>query len=270
MTYWRLVVHPEPLRGSFNMAVDEFLFSTLTDWPLTILRFYRWLRPTASLGRSQKIDGVVDLDYCRTHEVDVVRRMTGGKLVLHDQEITYSVCSSDTGLFTATLAGSYRLVARALIRSLEKMGLAASLAENAPAFYAKGTMPCFSHPAQDEVEVNGLKVIGSAQKRTGGRFLQHGSIPLARDSGLLKDVAAMAGDPDEMKMTSLSELIGFPVKPDWAEGRFIAGFEEFFDISWVPMTFSADDMKRIAEIEERRYANPDWTLRGIAATDVGS
>jgi lipoyl(octanoyl) transferase len=265
MTYWRLIVHPRPLRGSFNMAFDEFLFSSLTEGPGTFLRFYQWERPTASLGRSQNIDGVIDLDYCGSHGVDVVRRITGGKLVLHHEEVTYSVCSSDAGLFTPTLAGSYRLISQALIKGLEHMGLAGALADKAPPFYAKGTMPCFSHPAQDEIEVGGRKIIGSAQMRTGPRFLQHGSIPLAYDGALLKAVAAMTDDPAEIRMTSLSEELGFPVAADWAEERLIAGFEEFFGVRWAPITFTADDLNRIAEIEARRYANPEWTLRGPSA-----
>jgi lipoyl(octanoyl) transferase len=95
MKTWSLIVEPKPLPGSRNMAVDEHLFRLAMAEPRTFLRFYQWQRPTASLGYSQDPDKVVDLDFCRRNGVDVVRRMTGGKLVLHHREVTYAVASSD-------------------------------------------------------------------------------------------------------------------------------------------------------------------------------
>ncbi|OGD17216.1 MAG: hypothetical protein A2Y69_11010, partial [Candidatus Aminicenantes bacterium RBG_13_59_9] len=173
---WDLLIDPVPRRGFANMAVDEYLFDRLGAVPRTTVRFYSWERPTASLGYAQSIDKVLDLDFCRSNGIDVVRRMTGGKLVLHWREITYSVASSDTIIFTSTLADSYRLISAGLIHGLEKMGLKARLAGSPPASYTRGNMPCFAYPARDEIEIDGRKIVGSAQKRTGGWFLQHGSV----------------------------------------------------------------------------------------------
>jgi lipoate-protein ligase A len=114
------------------MAVDEYLFQTLTEEPQTIVRFYAWKNPTVSLGYSQKASDVVDIDFCKKNGIDIVRRMTGGKLVLHHKEVTYSLASSDTEIFTATLADSYRLISEALMNGLEKMGLVSALANPAP------------------------------------------------------------------------------------------------------------------------------------------
>ncbi|MGZ5440005.1 MAG: lipoate--protein ligase family protein, partial [Candidatus Aminicenantales bacterium] len=82
MKTWELIVEPEPLPGSWNMAVDEHLFRLAGESHRTYLRFYRWERPTASLGYSQDASRVVDVEFCRSHGIDIVRRMTGGKLVL--------------------------------------------------------------------------------------------------------------------------------------------------------------------------------------------
>jgi len=264
MKTWFLLIDPKPLRGSLNMAVDEFLFHGLGAEPRTVLRFYQWERPTASLGFSQKIQSVVDVAFCRRNGIDIVRRMTGGKLVVHHREITYSVVSNDEDVFTATLSGSYRLISQALVKGLERMGVAAVLAGKAPSSYTRGTMPCFSHPAQDEIAVAGRKIIGSAQRRMGRRFLQHGSIPLTIEENVLKTVSLYPFEGDIL-MTSLSREIGAEVDFGWASERLIAGFKDFFGIAFAPLTRSEEDDRHILEIERRKYANPTWTMEGRAS-----
>jgi len=164
---WFLIIDKSPLPGSLNMAVDDYLFRNLDENPQTFVRFYRWERPTVSLGYSQRIHRVADIDFCQQNGIDIVRRMTGGKLVLHHKEVTYSICSSDSQTFPPTVGESYKLVSEALMRGLEKMGLKAYLADSPPDFYARGNLPCFSYPARNEIELMGKKIIGSAQKRIG-------------------------------------------------------------------------------------------------------
>src|SRR4030042_1955908 len=132
MKSWGLLIDPVPRSGPANMAVDEYLFACLRKEPKTTVRFYSWERPTASLGYSQSADKILDFDYCLNNGIDVVRRITGGKLVLHWREITYSIVSSDTETFALTLAESYRVISAALIRGLEKIGLRARLAGPPP------------------------------------------------------------------------------------------------------------------------------------------
>lgn len=262
MMTWHLLIEPSPLKGSLNMAVDDFLFRSVEASGRTFLRFYQWERPTASLGATQNIEKVIDLDFCRKRGIDVVRRITGGKLVLHHSEITYSLCSSDEAAFTSNLAGSYKLISRALVVGLEKMGIRPAASDQAPPFYAKSDLPCFSHPARDEIEVDGKKIIGSAQKRAGARFLQHGSIPLAHDERLLKSVSLRADDPAEIQMTSLSRILGRPVEFGWAVERLAAGFAEFFKVSCEPLTINEDGLARIRAFQRDKYENDEWTLRG--------
>jgi lipoate-protein ligase A len=259
-SFW-LLRHDRPLPGSLNMAVDGHLFATLGDSPRTVLRFYQWERPTASLGAGQTAARVVDPEFCRAKGIDIVRRVTGGKLVLHHQEVTYSVVSNDVATFTDTLGGSYRRISQALVRGLEKMELKAALAEKAPPFYARGTMPCFSLPAQDEIEIGGLKIVGSAQKRTAGRFLQHGSIPLAHDEDLLRSVSLYKGEGG-IRMTSLGRELGREVDFDWAAQLLTEGFEAFFGVSLQPLELSAADWEAIRALEARKYASPVWTFEG--------
>ena len=242
------------------MAVDEYLFRTLSVEPRTAVRFYQWIRPTASLGYGQNPAKVVDLEFCRSNGVDVVRRITGGKLVLHYREATYALVSSDKETFTATLGGSYKLISRGLVNGLAAMGLSAVLADQAPPFYARGTMPCFSHPAQDEVEIAGRKIIGSAQKRIGDRFLQHGSIPLSGDEDLLKAVSFLRGDPSPIRMTSLSEALGRPVEFGETAWRLAEGLASFFQVDFEPIVFESSALKAIEDLRRRKYASDAWTL----------
>lgn len=259
---WKLLIEQEPLRGSRNMAVDELLFRRAQASPETYLRFYQWARPTASLGYSQDASKVIDADYCRRHGIDIVRRITGGKLVLHDREVTYAVASSDVAAFSETLRDSYRLISKALMRGLELMGLASRMAETSPASYIRGTMPCFALPARDEIEIGGKKIVGSAQKRTGPAFLQHGSVPLEKDEGLLAAVAGRGDAPEEGSgMTSLAEALGRPVDFTWAVERFRRGFAEGFGAVLEPFALGPEDLAAASALEDSRYATAAWTFR---------
>jgi lipoate-protein ligase A len=257
---WKLILDKKPLPGSLNMAVDEFLFRSLGDDPQTYIRFYTWERPTASLGYSQNIRKVVDVEYCKKNGIDIVRRMTGGKLVLHHKEVTYSLCSSDSQRFTSTLMDSYRLISEALMRGFMKMGLKPLLADAPPDSYVRGNLPCFSYPARDEIEVQGKKIVGSAQKRTGSKFIQHGSIPLEEDERLLKSVSALERSENKVRMISLSQALGKKVLFDWAVKHLLSGISEFFRVSLTPKIFNTGEKELISRIQEERYSSHDWTF----------
>ncbi len=261
MNEWSVIVDAAPAAGSWNMAVDEYLFESLAGAGETVVRFYRWARPTVSLGYSQSVDRAVDLELCRQQGIEVVRRMTGGKLVLHDKEITYSLSSSEASAFSTTLASSYRLISKALILGLEKMGLAAALAGPPPESYRRGVMPCFSFPARDEIEIDGRKIVGSAQKRIGVRFLQHGSIPLEADPDRERRIASVSmADPSNVRIVSLSEALGRPVDFDGAVACLIGGLAESFQARLNPRCLTEAEAESVRRIERERYANPEWTL----------
>ncbi len=261
MKTWRLIVEPEPLAGPRNMAVDEHLFDLASASPATFLRFYQWERPTASLGYSQDADKVVDAAYCAAHGIGLVRRMTGGKLVLHDREVTYSVASADAGAFTETLRDSYRSISQALIRGLSGLGLRAGLAGSSPPAYVKGTMPCFAFAARDEIEIDGRKIVGSAQKRTGPLFLQHGSIPLEKDWALLAAVSRPGESEGGPGMTSLSEALGRPVDFDAAVGPLVQGFADHFGVAFERFDLGPSDREAVRALEASKYASDAWTFR---------
>ncbi len=255
---WHFILDEKPLKGSWNMAVDDFLFNSLSENPETCLRFYSWKNPTVSLGYSQSVKRVVNRDFCRKRGIEIVRRITGGKLVLHHKEATYSICSSDTELFSVTLADSYRLISEALMNGLKNMGLAPRLATAPPVSYVKGNLPCFSYPAKNEIEIKGMKIVGSAQKRRGKKFLQHGSLPLETDDAMQMAVAS-SQKIENLQMLSLSQALGKRVTFGWAAEHLAEGISEYFGVQLRPKVFDSEEMAFIRKLQKEKYENPDWT-----------
>jgi lipoate-protein ligase A len=268
MSDWFLIYEPEPLPGSWNMAVDEYLYQQAQKKQATYIRFYTWLRPTASLGCSQEVSRVINLKECRRRGVDVVRRMTGGKMVLHHLEVTYSVSSGETDVFTSTLEGSYRLISEALMKGLELMGLEPSLASSTSSAYARSNLPCFAYPARNEIEIRGKKIIGSAQKRSGSDFIQHGSIPLVTELDLLMAISFGLPPGRQDSLTSISDELERAVSYQEAADYFVQGFKSYFSLEFKPLVLTPSDLEQIKKIEAIKYKHPDWTLRKLAPISI--
>jgi len=260
MNKWDLIVDSEPGVGSWNMAVDEFLFHSLgNEAAHTVLRFYSWKNPTVSIGYSQKAEDIVDMEFCRLKGIDIVRRITGGKLVLHSDEVTYSLVSSDNDTFPPTVGDSYRQVSEALMVGLREMGLNPCLAQVPPEEYAREHRLCFSYPARNEVEVSGKKIIGSAQKRFGPKFIQHGLIPLKDNEKLLRSVA-LSKEKEKIQMISLSQALGKDVDFDWTVSILCAGISDYFDADLKVRILTQEEKKAIRYIQKERYTDPGWTF----------
>lgn len=176
-TTWRLLLDP-PAKGAWNMAVDEVLLGGVAagSAPPT-LRFYQWAPACLSLGYFQTFD-VVDLAGCRRLGVDIVRRPTGGRAILHDRELTYSVALplrmlGDEG----AVLPSYHRLSLALERGLNRLGVPVVLAPESAAQPVPDHGPvCFDRPSPHEILLDGRKLVGSAQVRRATAILQHGSI----------------------------------------------------------------------------------------------
>jgi len=194
--------------------------------------------------------------------------MTGGKFVLHWREITYSVASSDVGTFSSAVSDSYRLISEGLICGLEKMGMEARLAGPPPTSYTRGNMPCFAYPARDEIEVGGRKIVGSAQKRVAGRFLQHGSIPLQDDEGLLGRISLAKDDGAALRRTTVSEALGRDVDRDWAVACLLNGLAKHFVVEFKPFSFAAVEEQAVRRIQACRYEDEGWTLGGPTSRSI--
>ena len=179
---WRLLL-AQPRSGAENMARDSALQARAARTGETVLSIYSWMRPTLSLGRHQPAAGLYDIEKLRTANVDVVRRPTGGRAILHDHEVTYSVTAPVKD--AAPLRETYSRINRILLDGLCRLGVDAELASPAGRAPAPSLRPCFFTPGEGELVARGRKLVGSAQWRNGEALLQHGSILVDDDQSSL-------------------------------------------------------------------------------------
>ncbi|MBE4910472.1 lipoate--protein ligase family protein [Bacillus luteolus] len=260
----------------FNMALDE----ALLDWhsehkiPPTI-RFYGWNPPTLSIGYFQKVDKEIDFDAVKKYGLGFVRRPTGGRGVLHDQELTYSVIvSEDHPEMPHTVTEAYRVISEGVLQGFRLLGLDAYFAvpktdEEKAGLKDPRSAVCFDAPSWYELVVEGRKVAGSAQTRQKGVILQHGSILLDIDEDKLFDVFKYPNDRVKERLqrnfknkaVAINALRAEPVTIDEAKKAFKEGFEKGLNIELEPYTLSDEEILYVEEIVKKRYANPDWNFK---------
>jgi lipoate-protein ligase A len=210
--------------GEENMAFDRQLMAAFLDGRFQqrfghdscLWRFYAWRPYAVTIGYNQDISGI-DILKCRSAGIDVVRRPTGGRAVFHAEEFTYSFFAEST----AQNAELYRMVHEVIQLALESLGIHAGFCRSTlprqQGGATAGAVSCFTASARHELQVEGRKLVGSAQRRTRNVLLQHGSLPLSsRHKELCRLMALPEGDAfeeirDEMerKTTSLEEILGY-------------------------------------------------------------
>ncbi len=231
---WRLLQHGAA-HGAFNMGVDEALLASAVAGIAT-LRFYGWEGHWLSLGYAQRLDPR-RIAACRDAGVGIVRRVTGGRAVLHGSDLTYCLAAPETAL-PEGVRGSHRLVADALIAGLQSLGVAAGRTAATSGTAGSSEFDCFAAPAEDEICGRGRKLAGSAQRRTRGGLLQHGSIRLAPDP---PEVTRAAGFAPGVA-TSLTEL-GMRVPREELQAALKAAFREALDSSLEESVLSASERR---------------------------
>jgi len=268
---WRLL-RDAPVPGARNMALDHALAACLGEGE-AVLRLYGWARPTVSFGRNEPARGL----YGDLPGVDLVRRPTGGRAVVHWRELTYAVVApvrawgGPRAAYVAineALAGALRTLGV----PVELAGAAAALGDAAEATGAGGWAaalgpdagPCFQSPAPGEVVVVGRKLVGSAQARLAGSLLQHGSILLHDDQAILERLAGggvgAAGDRGGARPATLGELVGDVGIDELAE-LVAMSLRETFGGSWAPGGYQPREIETAARLEAERYARDSWTWR---------
>lgn len=236
MNSWRYI-DSGSAAGLQNMYIDEGLLAEAAFSRFRpVLRFYTWNPPAVSLGRFQDAETAVNHEACRRLGIDIVRRITGGRAVLHAHELTYSIVArTDDSLFPNNVLGTYKVIAEGLVAGLRNMGLPAEIVSRSgrhAAMVKKNTKEpaCFSSPSWYEIVVHGKKIIGSAQRRIGGAFLQHGSILIGYDPSLEASVIPGCGSADSA--TSIQNELRKEVSLSEIKEAFISGFEDALQISF--------------------------------------
>ena len=193
------------------MAVDEALLSAPPDPDSYTLRLYRWHRPTVSLGYAQP--WLQGFDRARAADVALVRRPTGGRAVLHADELTYAVAGpADPDTVGTGILSCYRTIATGLAAGVRELGGDVRLARGARGD-SSGSGACFSARSRYELTFGGRKLAGSAQRRQGGRFLQHGSLPLGDPDPRLWSALGPGGREAAHASVGLVRVLGY--RPSW-------------------------------------------------------
>jgi lipoyl(octanoyl) transferase len=261
---WRLILDA-PGPGAWNMAVDEALVESVdTGRSAPVLRLYRWRPPCLSLGFTQPFEAA-DAAFCAAHGVDVVRRPTGGRAVLHHRELTYAVLAPLGRVpFTPDLQAAYQTICRALVAGLGTLGVPAELSGEPEGGHIRPTelIPCFIGPAAGEVVSRGRKLVGSAMRRAGESILQHGSILEGWD-GMLQ--AGCLGLPDDALLRpaviTLSDLLGAAPEAEALVEAIVTGFAATLGVSFVPSRLSPEERAQAELLARERHGHERWIVR---------
>jgi len=234
---WRLI-RDGKVPGARNMARDVAMLEAVAhDEAPPTLRLYGWDPPCLSLGRHQGVEAA-DLAFCRAHGIDVVRRPTGGRALLHHLELTYAVVAPlGEGPLPRALQDAYRRICEPLVAACRSLGIAAELTPGEVNLQLPGpasTIPCFEAPAGGEVVVGGRKLIGSAMRAHGGAVLQHGAILLDWDGRLQAGSMGLTDDRSlRSSVTTMAEQLGRRCPLPELVQALLEAFNRTFDIALV-------------------------------------
>lgn len=269
---WRLV-NTGSLDGAMNMAIDEAILTAHTEGKVApTIRFYAWNIPTLSIGYFQRVEREVNLKAVHEQGVGFVRRATGGRAVLHDQELTYSIIvSEDYPNIPQSVTESYRLFSLGLLEGFRALGLDADLVsfdkENGK--QKAESAACFDSPSWYELVVEGRKVAGSAQTRQRGTILQHGSILLDLDIDLLFSLLNFRSERVKERLqqsfsdkaVAINDLRTQRVTWDQAVDAFVEGFAKGMEIELKLEPLTAEEQALAAELAATRYGTDAWNMR---------
>ncbi|MRS12440.1 MAG: lipoate--protein ligase family protein [Actinobacteria bacterium] len=226
MSSWRLIVDG-PQDGARNMAVDRALLDEHAAGVLPpTLRIYGWSRPTVSLGRFQDV-GDVDCGACRRFGVDICRRPTGGRGVLHDDEITYSIIGGVRDGLPRGVGASYRFLCGALVAAYRELGIEAELTARPRG--RRGAGACYLHATGADLSFGAAKLSGSAQVWSRDSCLQHGSLVISRDADLEARVFRLgeAGSAGLRRATrAIADVLGYRPDGDTIVSALVGGVQQ--------------------------------------------
>jgi lipoate-protein ligase A len=267
---WRLILSP-PAAGAINMAIDEAILEAVAgNTSPPTMRLYAWDPACLSLGYAQPY---LDVDHVRLQNLgwDLVRRSSGGRAILHTEELTYALIAPiENPHFTGGVLESYRHLSQGLAAALTSMGLDPETKIQDNAEDESPVSPiCFQIPSAYEITIGGKKLIGSAQVRRRGAVLQHGSLPLRGD--ITRVCQALSFPNDEQReqaaidlgssAATLASHLGAP--PSWSEAAeaMINGFAEALEFDFERGELTIGEAHRVEELVTSRFANQAWLSR---------
>jgi lipoate-protein ligase A len=266
---WRLLITP-PAQGAWNMAVDEAILEAVgrgASFPT--LRLYAWEPACLSLGYAQPLTDV-DISRLQARGWELVRRLTGGRAVLHTDEITYSVIAPlDEPRVAGTVLESYSRLAAALVEALHLLSLPVEVQEHNETNSKTPNPVCFEVPSTSEITIGGKKLVGSAQARRKEAILQHGSLPLTGD---LRRILQVLVFPDEEartraashlleRATTVETALGRVVSWNEAAQAYTTAFQSVLSLDLQPGVLAPEEEARAGELSTTKYAHPEGTQK---------
>lgn len=266
---WRLLMSGAA-RGAPNMAVDQAIMEAVAAGRVPpTLRFFAWEPACLSLGYTQPL---ADVDRARLAAFgwDLVRRMTGGRAILHTDELTYSVAvPGDHPIVHGDIVQSYRHLSRALLEGLRRLGAQPQADRRADGHRAAANPVCFEVPSHYEITLDGRKLVGSAQVRKFGAVLQHGSLPLCGDITRICDALVFESEERRQRVrervraraATLADALTAP--PSWDEAACVMAdaFRDTFELELIEAALTPEEAARAEELTATQYAAEVWNAR---------
>jgi len=269
-SFWRLIIS-SPSSGSWNMAVDEAILKEVVtrNVPPT-LRLYSWHPYCLSIGHAQSISEV-NIGFLTEKGWGMVRRPTGGRAILHADELTYSINAPiDDPHIQGGVIESYQHLSQCLLRALELIGIKTDSKPKVEKEKRLSKNPvCFQYPSDYEITFQGKKLIGSAQARKINGLLQHGAIPLFGDISRIISTLNFNNDEEKLKAktslltraTTLQDIIGKMISWKEMADAILRAFEETLNIHFINSSLSTNELNRAKTLQKEKYTNKSWTYR---------
>ncbi|MEA3498657.1 MAG: biotin/lipoate A/B protein ligase family protein [Campylobacterota bacterium] len=241
----------------WNIALDEVLLNSFEDTDLPILRVYSW-KPSLSFGRFSKVFGTVDLDETREKNISYVRRITGGGILVHSDDISYSLILPRNYLSTKGVEDNYRYLSQFIINIYQELGLYASYAGDNK-YNSKSSNICLASNEKYDILIDGKKIGGNAQRYKSKTLFQQGSIPININESLFEPV--FLEDSGLLGATSLKKLeknIGYKELSELLKDVF----SKTFNIKIIPYSLSSRLEQKVEELISQKYSKDSWNLYG--------
>ncbi|MGE7919402.1 lipoate--protein ligase family protein [Viridibacillus sp. NPDC093762] len=274
-TTWYFI-NSGPCSPAFNMALDEALLHWHSKGLIPpVIRFYEWNPATLSIGYFQRAEKDIDFEQLHKLNVGFVRRPTGGRAVLHEHELTYSIIvNEDYPDMPKTVTEAYRVLSEGVLLGFRNLGLDAYFSvpdseEKRADLKTPKSAVCFDAPSWYELVVEGKKVAGSAQTRQEGVILQHGAILIDLDDEKLISLFKFPSEASKERMrkhlpqkaVAINQLAQKPVDVETCISAFRKGFEDGLDIELVPYTLTQEQMDFVNNLAKTRYESDEWNFR---------
>lgn len=226
--------------GALNMSIDWHLFEISKRNNCANLRFYIWSPPSISFGKNQNPENIVNFKECQKYKIDLVKRPTGGRALLHHKELTYFLSAPlDGKVFPKNFQKNYNLISECLLKGLYYLKIPAEIKKQKSPYKTSplSSLPCFSEPAPGEIVINDKKIIGSAMFAEEEFFLIHGSIILNFDENIQRKIFI---NKQKFFISGISDFQR-PL-PSWEKilKCFKKGFEDILSIKFFKNNFSND------------------------------